>query len=148
MADITRNATTVWNGTLLQGSGTFTVGSGAIPEQGVSWPARTEEPGGKTSPEELIAAAHASCYAMAFSATLGRNEAPPEQLTVTSVVTFAPKEGGGFRIASSALTVRGKVPGIDQARFEELAKMGEAGCPVSNALRGNVDITVEAILEA
>ena len=114
----------------------------------MSWAARTEAPGGKTSPEELLAAAHASCYAMAFSATLGGNDAPPERLTVTSVVTFAPKDGGGFRVASSALTVRGKVPGIDQARFGELAKMGEAGCPISNALRGNVEITVEAILEA
>ncbi len=148
MADITRTSTAVWDGPLTTGSGTFTVGSGAIPQQAVSWAARTEAPNGKTSPEELLAAAHASCFAMAFSATLGRNEAPPEQLTVTSVVTFAPKEGGGFRVASSALTVRGKVPGIDQARFEDLAKQGEAGCPVSNALRGNVDITVEAILES
>ena len=147
MADITRSAEAVWSGTLLEGSGTFTVGTGAIPQQAVSWAARTEAPGGKTSPEELIAAAHASCYAMAFSGVLAGDKHPPEQLRVSSVVTFAPKAGGGFHIASSALTVRGRVPGLDQRRFEELAREGEAGCPVSNALRDNVAITVQATLE-
>ncbi len=148
MADIERRADVTWTGGLRDGSGTFNVGSGAIPEQAVSWPARTEEPGGKTSPEELIAAAHASCYAMAFSGALGRAGLEPEELQVTSVVTFAPKEGGGFRVAKSALSVRGRVPGVDADRFAELAREGEAGCPVSNALRGNVEITVDASLES
>ncbi len=148
MADITRRADVVWTGNLREGAGVFNVGSGAIAEQAVSWPARVDAPNGKTSPEELIAAAHASCYAMAFSGTLTRNDAPPEQLSVTAVVTFAPKPGGGFMVSRSDLTVRGRVPGIDQARFVELAAEGEAGCPVSNALRGNVEITVDATLES
>ena len=147
---ITRRADVTWEGNLTEGSGMITsTGSGAIQAQGVTWAARTEEaaPGNKTSPEELIAAAHASCYAMAFSNVLNSAGHPPQRLQVSAVVTFAPKPGGGVRIASSALTVRGSVPGVDQAQFAELAKQGEAGCPVSNALRGNVDITVDAALE-
>ena len=117
-----------------------------MPAQPVSWAARTEEPGGKTSPEELIAAAHASCYAMALPGALVRNEHPPEQLTVTAVVTFAPKPEGGFRVSRSDLTVHGRVPGVDEGQFAELAREGEAGCPVSNALRGNVEITLATTL--
>jgi len=147
MPDITRRADVVWNGNLLEGAGAFSLGSGAMSDVAVSWPSRVEEPGGKTSPEELIAAAHASCYAMAFSATLTRAEHPPEQLNVSAVVTFVPRDEGGFRVASSALSVRGRVPGLDGAGFADLAREGEAGCPVSNALRGNVEITVEATLE-
>jgi len=140
-------ASTHWEGDLLTGSGTTSVASEAFGPVAVSWSARTEDHGGLTSPEELIAAAHASCYAMAFSGVLAGDKHPPEQLRVSSVVTFAPKAGGGFHIASSALTVRGRVPGLDQQRFEELAREGEAGCPVSNALRDNVAITVQATLE-
>ena len=149
MPDIIRRADVTWEGNLTEGSGTFTTGSGVMRDVPVSWPARTDAsaPGGKTSPEELIAAAHASCYAMAFSNVLNRAGHPPLRLQVSSAVTFAPRPEGGFRIASSALTVRGSVPGVDQAQFAELAKQGEAGCPVSNALRGNVDITVDATLE-
>jgi osmotically inducible protein OsmC len=147
MADIQRTAEVTWEGTLREGSGTFTVGTGSLGAQPVSWPARTEEPGGRTSPEELIAAAHASCYAMSLAATLGRAGHTPEQLRVGAAVTFAPKEGGGFRIARSALTARGRVPGIDADQFAQLARDGEAGCPVSNALRENVEITVDAALE-
>ncbi len=146
MADITRRADVVWNGNLMEGAGTFSVGSGALTEQPVSWPARTEAPGGKTSPEELVAAAHASCYAMAFSHTLAEAGHPPERLEVGAVVSFVPKPAGGFSVAASALSVRGCVPGLDQAGFEDLARQGEAGCPISNALRGNVEISVSASL--
>ncbi len=147
MADITRRAAVVWEGNLLQGNGSFTVGSGAMNDVAVSWPSRVEDPGGKTSPEELIAAAHASCYAMALSHTLTQGGHPPEQLNVSAVITFAPLPEGGFKVAKSALSVRGRVAGVDQAAFSDFAQKGEAGCPVSNALRGNVEITVEATLE-
>ncbi|HEX5938781.1 MAG TPA: OsmC family peroxiredoxin [Dehalococcoidia bacterium] len=146
MAQAERKAEVTWTGNLTEGSGQLTVDSGAFPTIGVTWAARTEQPGGKTSPEELIAAAHASCYAMALSATLGRGGSPPEQLHVTSVVSLDPKEGGGFRISGSRLTVTGKVPGLDQAQFEEMARKGEEGCPVSNALRNNIEIQLEARL--
>lgn len=147
MADIVRRAEARWNGNLIEGGGAFTVGSGALGEQAISWGARTEAPGGNTSPEELIAASHASCYAMAFSHTLAEAGSPPESVTVSAEVSFVPIPEGGFRVGSSNLTVSGKVPGIDQAQFEDLAAQGEAGCPISNALRGNVEITLSATLE-
>jgi osmotically inducible protein OsmC len=143
-----REATVVWEGTLTEGKGRFTVGSGAIPEQAVTWKARTEEPDGLTSPEELIAAAHASCYAMALSYALQNAGHPAERLTVTAQVGFGPRPGGGMKVTHSHLQVRGKVPGLDQQRFAELAREGEQGCPVSNALRNNVEITLEATLES
>ena len=142
MADITRRAEVVWDGNLFEGSGEFSVGSGSISEMAVSWAARTEDPAGRTSPEELIAAAHASCYAMALSNTLAKGGHPPERLTVTAVVTFDPP-----KVTKSALTVQGSVSGLDQAAFADFARQGEEGCPVSNALRGNVEITVDATLE-
>jgi len=148
MAQAERKAEVVWTGNLLEGSGQLKVASGAFPEIGVTWAARTEQPGGKTSPEELIAAAHASCYAMAFSATLARAGSPPEKLHVTAVVSLDPKEGGGFRISGSKLSVKGQVPGLDQSAFTELARKGEEGCPVSNALRNNLDIQLDAQLES
>jgi lipoyl-dependent peroxiredoxin len=143
-----REATAVWNGGLLDGSGSFDVGTGVIPNQPVTWASRTEDPAGRTSPEELIAAAHASCYAMAFSYTLQNAGHTPEQLTVTAKVGFGPKPGGGMKVTHSNLTVRGKVPGLDQAAFADLARQGEEGCPVSNALRNNVEISVDATLES
>ncbi len=143
-----REATAVWNGGLIDGSGAFDVGSGAIPNQPVTWASRTEDPAGRTSPEELIAAAHASCYAMAFSYTLQNAGHAPEQLTVTAKVGFGPKPGGGMQVTHSNLSVRGKVPGLDQAGFADLARQGEQGCPVSNALRNNVEINLEATLDS
>ena len=110
-----------------------------------AWAARTERPDGKTSPEELLAAAHASCYAMAFSNTLAQSGHPPKTLHVTAVCSLDRVEGG-IRISAMQLNVVGEVPGIDQAQFEELAKKGEQGCPVSNALRNNLEITVQAKL--
>jgi osmotically inducible protein OsmC len=133
-----------WKGTLLEGSGTVeTATFGELP---VSWATRTERVAGKTSPEELIAAAHAACYAMAFSGTLAAAGSTAESLDVSAVCTFSPKEGGGFEISSVALTVTGVVPGLDQAEFERLAAEGEKGCPVSAALRGKVDIALTATL--
>jgi lipoyl-dependent peroxiredoxin len=142
------HASAVWEGDLVGGSGRVSVASGAFPEQSVTWAARTERPDPKTSPEELISAAHAACYAMALSGTLAGAGHPPEQLSVDAVTHFTPLEGGGFGITRIDLAVRGRVAGVDQAEFEQLADEGERGCPVSNALRGNVEIRVKATLEA
>ena len=138
MAD--RSASTVWTGTLFEGSGTVNFDSSGIGTYDVSWPARTEEPGGKTSPEELIAAAHSSCYSMAFSNMLAKNETPADKLETSAVVTFVPGTG----ITRSAITVVGTVPGIDEAKFVELAEEAKAGCPVSGAL--SIEITLDAKL--
>jgi lipoyl-dependent peroxiredoxin len=146
MALAERHAQANWEGNLTQGKGTFTVGSGAFPEQPITWAARTERPDGKTSPEELIAAAQAACYAMAFSNTLNREGVPPERLTVDATCTLDRVEGG-VKITTMRIEVRGKVPGVDQARFEQIAAMAEQGCPVSNALRGNLEQTLTARLE-
>ena len=148
MAQAERTAETVWNGDLMKGNGQLTMGSsGALRNSGVTWASRTESPDGKTSPEELLAAAHASCYAMALSATLARNGAPPERLHVTATASLDRKPEGGFQVTTMDLNVRGRVPGIDQARFEELARQGEQGCPISNAIRNNVQIRLNAQLE-
>jgi osmotically inducible protein OsmC len=142
-----RSSTTIWEGGLTDGSGSFTVASGAFGPQNVSWARRTEDPEGATSPEELIAAAHASCYAMAFSYALQNNGTPPQRLEVTSKVGFGPKDGGGMEVKYSKLSVKGKVDSLTPEQFAELAKAGEAGCPVSNALRNNVTIELDATLE-
>ena len=143
-----RRAEVVWEGNLTQGKGTITsTGSGAFSAGlPVTWASRVERSDGRTSPEELIAMAHASCYAMAFSHTLNEAGTPPQQLHVSAVVTVE-QVPGGIKVGESRLEVRGKVPGIDQATFEELARKGEQGCPISNALRNNVQITVKATLE-
>jgi len=146
MAD--RRAEATWAGSLTEGSGTLDlVSSGVASSLPITWASRTEKADGRTSPEELLAAAHASCYAMAFSATLGRGGTPPESLHVTAVVSLNPKEGGGVEVTDSALTVEGTVPGLDQAGFQEAAETAEQGCPISNAIRGNVAITVTATLD-
>ncbi len=143
---VQRRASVTWNGNLATGSGTITdVTSGAFGGLPVSWPARTEEANGKTSPEELIAAAHAACFSMALSARLAKNETPADELSVSATVTFD-KTDAGWGIASSALAVTGKVPGIDAAKFQELALSAKDGCPVSGALKGNVALSVEATL--
>ncbi len=145
MAESRANA--VWEGDLMGGSGKVSVASGAFPEQAVTWQARTHRPDTKTSPEELIAAAHAACYAMAFSHTLAEAGHTPEHVAVEAACEFGPVEGG-FAITRINLTARGRVPGIDQAEFARLAEEGEHGCPVSNALRGNVEIGLAVTLEA
>jgi osmotically inducible protein OsmC len=141
-------ASAVWEGDLTGGSGRVSVASGAFPELPVTWAARIERPDSKTSPEELIAAAHAACYAMAFSNTLATAGHAPERLSVDAVTHLTPLEGGGVGITRTDLAVRGRVAGIDQAEFERLAAEGEHGCPVSNALRGNVEIRLKATLDA
>jgi osmotically inducible protein OsmC len=138
------SATTVWGGDLEHGSGTTTPASGAFPEVEVSWASRTKRAAGKTSPEELLAAAHASCYCMALSNELGQAGTPPDRLEATATVDFEPGEG----VRSSHIVVRGRVPGIDQARFTEAASAAGDGCPISGALKGNVEISVDATLES
>jgi osmotically inducible protein OsmC len=138
-------ARAVWHGDLADGSGEAFLGTGVAPPLPVSWPSRTESPNGKTSPEELIAAAHAACYCMALSAGLGRGGNPPTTLETDAVASFERTEAG-WRLTRMALSVVGDVPGIDQAAFLEAAEAAKDGCPVSNALKGNVEISVEASL--
>jgi osmotically inducible protein OsmC len=141
-----RHAEVTWSGDLTSGSGTINyVSSGAISRLPVTWASRTEEHNGRTSPEELIAAAHAACFSMAFSARLGKNGTPPSKLDVKAVVTFA-KGDAGWAISRSTLTVTGDVPGIDEATFRSLAEDARDNCPVSVALKGNVELAVEATL--
>ena len=145
MATAERRANVVWKGNLFRGSGTFDlVSSEAVQGLPVTWASRTERPDGKTSPEELIAAAHASCFAMAFSNTLAEQGNEPEELNVTAVCTF---DADQVKVTSSVLDVRGKVPGLDAEGFQNAAEQAEQGCPVSNALRGNIDIQVNATLD-
>lgn len=145
MALAERRAEVTWTGTLREGNGTLSAGSGALNNMPVTWASRTEQPGGKTSPEELIASAHAACYAMAFSNTLAQAGKPPEQLDVTAVCSLD-RTDTGLKISTMTLEVRGKVPGITADQFSELAQKAELGCPVSNALRNNVQISVNAQL--
>jgi osmotically inducible protein OsmC len=138
-------ATARWNGDLLAGSGTTSLGSGVAGPLPVSWASRTEAAAGKTSPEELIAAAHAACYSMALSNGLAGAGHAPAQLDTTAVATFE-RTDAGWRLTTMALSVRGDVPGIDAAAFVEAAEAAKVGCPVSNALAGNVEISVDAAL--
>ena len=145
MASFSRKVEVKWNGGLMDGKGEARAGTGAFTLP-VTFPVRIGEPAGHTSPEELIAAAHASCYAMAFNATLGKNNAKAATTHVTATVT-ADKGDAGIKIVSSALVVRVTgLEGTDAAGLVDLAKKAEGGCPVSNALRGNVEITVDAAI--
>ena len=140
-ADRTANVT--WRGSLLEGSGRIeNVGSGSFGPLDVTWASRTEAPGGRTSPEELIAAAHASCFSMALSGGLAKAGSPPERLETSATVTFVPGTG----ITRSALTVRGTVPGMDEAAFREAAEAAKENCPVSQALAAVPEITLDASL--
>jgi lipoyl-dependent peroxiredoxin len=138
-------ASTTWEGTIAHGSGTTSLASGAAQPLNVSWGARAERTAGATSPEELIAAAHASCYAMALSHALGEAGATPERLDVSVTVTFELVDGAPT-ISRSALTVRGAVSGLDAAGFAAAAEGAKDGCPVSRALKGNVALTLDAAL--
>ena len=141
-----RQARAVWNGDLATGSGEVSsLTSGKFSALPVSWGARTEAPQGKTSPEELLAAAHASCFAMALSAGLARGGTPPKKLEVTSKVTFD-KVGADWTVVSSELEVRGEVPALDQAGFAKAAEGAKDGCPISRALKNNVKLSVKATL--
>ena len=138
-----RRAEVTWRGSLMDGSGTITsTTSGVIGEQPVSWPSRAEDGPKETSPEELIAAAHAACFSMALSSGLAKADTPPDELQTSATVTFQPGQG----ITKIALTVRGSVPGIDAAAFEEAANTAKQNCPVSKALAGVPEITLDASL--
>ena len=137
------SATTVWEGGLTDGSGVTTPQSGAFPATEVSWASRTKRAAGKTSPEELLAAAHASCYCMALSHELGEAGTPPERLEATATVEFVAGEG----VKSSHVVVSGRVPGVDADGFAAAAQGAGENCPISAALKGNIAISVEATLE-
>ena len=138
-----RTANVTWSGSLMDGSGTIdSVGSGALGPLDVTWGSRAEESGGLTSPEELIAAAHAACFCMALSHALAQAGTPPERLEASATVTFVPGTG----ITKSALTVRGTVLGADADAFRTAAEGARDGCPVSKALAGVPEITVDATL--
>src|SRR5215212_624403 len=144
MATAERRAEVAWEGDLLRGNGRFSVGSGAMGEQPVTWASRTERSYGKTSPEELIGAAHGSCFAMALSGALAGGGTPPKRLEITAVYTF---DVDSVKVSSVDLDLRGHVPDIDAEDFQSAVEQAEQGCPVSNALRGNVEIRVNASLE-
>ncbi|MDX6678769.1 MAG: lipoyl-dependent peroxiredoxin [Solirubrobacteraceae bacterium] len=143
MAAAESSASTVWEGDLGHGSGVTTPASGAFDPVDVTWGSRTARSAGGTSPEELLAAAHASCYCMALAHELGEAGTPPERLEATATVAFVPGEG----VKSSHIVVSGRVPGVDQAAFEAAAAGAGEGCPISGALQGNIEITVDARLE-
>ena len=138
-----RTAEVTWHGSLMDGSGTIEqTTSGAIGEQAVTWASRAEEPAGRTSPEELIAAAHASCLSMALAHALAQQGNPPEELRTSATVTFEPGEG----IRRIALAVRGRVSGLDDAGFRSAAESAKENCPVSKALAGIPEVTLTAEL--
>jgi osmotically inducible protein OsmC len=142
---IERNAHATWEGDLRGGSGRFDTGSGAISGEEVTYASRFEDSGGKTSPEELIAAAHATCLSMALAGGLAKAGHPPTRLETDAVATLDQAEGG-FRITSMRLSVRGEVDGIDEDAFRAAAEEAQEGCPVSNALADSIEITLEATL--
>jgi osmotically inducible protein OsmC len=144
MASAERTATTVWEGDLAHGNGILSLTSGATDDLPVTWASRTERSAGKTSPEELIAAAHASCFSMALSHGLAESGHPPDRLEVTATVTLTLDDGP--KVSSSHITVRGTVPGVDADGFAQAAQGAADNCPVSGALKGNLDITVDAQL--
>jgi lipoyl-dependent peroxiredoxin len=137
-------ADAIWKGDLTSGSGRVKPASGAFDELPVSWASRAESQHGKTSPDELLAAAHAACFSMAFSNGLAKAGHKVEELNTTAEVTFVPGTG----ITSVSLTVRGRIGGIEDAEFQELAEAAKEGCPVSKALSGNVQLSLEARLES
>jgi lipoyl-dependent peroxiredoxin len=138
---VTSEATTLWFGDLLSGSGTTSLDSSDAAEFPVSWVARSDGAAGKTNPEELLGAAHSACFSMAFSNELAKNGTPPESLQVTAAVTFEP----GVGITGSHLLVSAKIPGISKEDFERLSADAKENCPVSKALAG-IPITIEASL--
>ena len=140
-----REAEVLWEGPLGGGAGKLTSGSGALDKLGVTWASRTARPEGRTSPEELIAAADASCFAMALALVLGRNRTPPERLAVKAACTLDEVDGAP-RITTIELAVRARVPGLDAADLERITESAGDLCPVSNALRGNVKISVRSEL--
>jgi len=145
---VTRSANATWRGNLFEGSGSVSSGtSEQLRDLPVSWNARTADPEGLTGPEELLAAAHASCFSIALSNTLAKAGFTAEQLDVTATVT-ADKRDAGWTVISSHLSVHGRVPGADAAAFASAADTAKDGCPISRALKGNVELSVDATLDA
>ncbi|HYM83026.1 MAG TPA: OsmC family peroxiredoxin [Candidatus Dormibacteraeota bacterium] len=143
-----RHAEVTWAGDLISGSGTIDyVSSGAFSRLPLTWASRTEAHGGRTSPEELLAAAHASCFSMALSSDLAKAGTPPQRLRVTARVS-ADRVDGRWTVTSSELTVRGRVPGLSPDSFRQAAEGAKDGCPISRALKGNVELRVDAELES
>ena len=143
----TRKADATWSGDLLSGHGMVTAATtGVFSDLPTTWASRIGEPAGVTSPEELLAAAHASCFSMAISNELAKAGTPPTKVTV-SVAVEGDKLESGWTVLSSAITVRGVVPGATEASFREAAEKAKDGCPISRALKGNVALSVEAIFE-
>lgn len=140
-----RTASTVWEGSLADGKGSTTFESSNIGTFDVSWPSRTEEPNGRTSPEELVAAAHASCYSMALAGDIGRAGGTPQLLETSATVTFD-KTDGGWTVTRVALKVRGTVEGMDASAFAKVAQAAKDGCPVSKLIAGNTELTLDAAL--
>jgi lipoyl-dependent peroxiredoxin len=143
----TRTATVTWSGPLADGEGTASAGSsGTFADLPISWGSRTEAHDGRTSPEELLAAAHASCFAMALSGALARAGTPPDHVHVSATVTFD-KVGEKWTVTRSELDVVGTIPGISSADFDVVAEQVKDDCPISRALAGNVEMSVSATLE-
>lgn len=142
----TRTARTAWNGTLQEGSGQVELTSSKLGTFEVSWPRRVSDEAQGTSPEELVAAAHSSCFSMALSGVIAKAGGTPQSLDVTADVGFGPDPNGGFKITGIKLTVRGEVEGLDADGFAKAAEEAKVGCPVSKALTG-VEITLDAALE-
>ena len=145
MAAIRRTGEAVWTGDLRNGEGRIDTGSGAIKNQRYSFGTRFRNIPG-TNPEELIAAAHAACYSMAFAGTLSSKGHQPERIETAATCTLMPQEGGGFKITKMQLQVRGQVPGIDEATFKQIAEEAEKSCPVSNLLRSGLTIQLDVEL--
>ena len=143
-----RSAHAVWEGDLIKGKGDVQLVSSEAGDFPVTWASRVERADGRTSPEELVAAAHAACYAMAFSHTLASAGNPPERLHVSATVSLDDKPGGGVQVTRSRLEASGVVPGLDQDAFQSYAEQAEQACPISNALRNNLEISVTATLES
>ena len=148
MVEQLRRAEVTWTGDLNSGSGTINqVTSGAVSGLPVSWRSRTEDPEGRTSPEELLAAAHASCFSMSLSSRLAKAGYPPEQLDTRAEIVFTKLEPG-WKVTESRITVRARVPGIPEDEFQRAAEGARDGCPISVALQGNVELSVDATLES
>jgi lipoyl-dependent peroxiredoxin len=143
-----RTATVTWNGNLASGSGTVSAGtSGNFTDLPISWASRTEDANGRTSPEELLAAAHASCFAMQLSSTLAKAGTPPDHLHIEAEVTFDKVGDAPWGVVASRLIVLGTVPGIEEDAFAAAANDAKENCPISRALRGNVELSVDPTLE-
>jgi osmotically inducible protein OsmC len=142
---VEHTANASWSGDLMGGSGSFSLGSGAARDVGITWRARAEDASAGTSPEELLAGALASCFSMALSAGLSRAGTPPTRIDTDAVASFELGDAGP-RVSKIALTVRGQVDGVDEAGFREAAEGAKVNCPVSKAFAGNVEITLDAAL--